>query len=1415
MKDNWGNSAPANEVVELWATAAALLRSDSLAPAADTARRLAEILKDEPPGRISTFDWPIHGEVVVLMAAIAYRSNDLPRADQLFNDAVAELRQNVGTSRVPLAKALTGYAPLLVEQGKKAEASAALRDAISTLAPAVFNQEDGAFELLRVVADKATSIGESKLAEAALVAGIEASKKNGRPETHLIGYYLSLATVRANDRRADDALEPAQESLRLAREASLPSKDIARITLELATIHLKLQHYQDVRALANEATVLAPDDSELMFRARNLEGLALRTDVPEEAITVLTEAVRIATNTWGAYSNETIKARENLANLFSDLNRHLQAYSHWEFVKDVREYQFGANSLEFGKALSSYAVSVDQVGQHARADRLYRKALAIFRHHLGDAHADVLMLRYNLAELARAGGALGRSAFEFHELEQTWRSIGQIETNAFVRMLKNFGLTLISLRRFSEAREKLEEARAILAKHASTESPLYARVLLGFAQLEYASRNHAGAILLFEQAAAGFREREEFSKSLEEAEFGASCSAIHIERTDAAVERAREELTTAIKRHGTHDPMIVSWSQWLALALFDVRRLRQAREALEQTDSGTRIALIETVLLEGEQNVGDVVQKMRDFQMLHLSLVLADTSRDEAATTKAYEMLISLRGAETTILRLRGRSSPQSNPAELKRRIQQLKKAIVALELSNPERKAARVAADLQEHRSELQRVESELLDRVNGFRLDFDFIPPALTTIAQSLGTDTALVEFASYREIDTTLGNPLAGPERYVAFVVRGGTNSVRLFELGPASEIDRLIHEFRQAVINQPRRKVKADEAISWRAPATALAGLLLNEPMREAIVGIRKLVIVPEGKIALVPLAALPSAGGFLCDDFEINYRFASREVRRFKFAEDLGLGGVAAVIGAPDYGLQTGGSRSDPLDDGEFLSQFRSGQRFEALGAAVEECSDIARLLGVDPLLGKDATETAVKALDSPEALHISTHGFVLEQVASPALAAEESAWTRAKLEDPMERSGLAFAGANAFLDGAELSTDAEDGILYASEVLGINLMRTDIVTLSACQTGLGDLVSGDGVHGLQRAFTAAGARTVVCSLWEVPDKPTRKFFTRFYEELLVKKRPRGDALQIVIRELAHEYPLNPVAWGGFVLYGETDVLTRHHPLRNLKIASFSASTHRTPPNSPAREAEDLIMEGRRRRREGNAAGALEAFNAALEVRFAPNVLRGNAMFERAGVLRESGEFEAALEAYNALAQMQNLPDPFRASIEISRGLTYLLAGNHDKAIEHYSTGLAFDGFDLATRASVLVNRGLAHWELNHSKEALADLNTVIDTRGMPQDQQVKAILAKAEIYIRLGQYENAESEVNNADAFDLTPDETATATLLWAQIWAAQGRIDEAIANVQKVLTEQRTNERYRQIASTLLAQFIATSQTH
>jgi CHAT domain-containing protein len=125
-------------------------------------------------------------------------------------------------------------------------------------------------------------------------------------------------------------------------------------------------------------------------------------------------------------------------------------------------------------------------------------------------------------------------------------------------------------------------------------------------------------------------------------------------------------------------------------------------------------------------------------------------------------------------------------------------------------------------------------------------------------------------------------------------------------------------------------------------------------------------------------------------------------------------------------------------------------------------------------------------------------------------------------QNPLARSGLAFAGANTLLQGGNLPPEAEDGLLTAQGASGINLAATALVVASACQTALGNVLIGEGVLGLRRAFVLAGAQTLVMSLWSVPDVATAILMERLYHNLLTEKMGRAKALeqaQFYVRDL--------------------------------------------------------------------------------------------------------------------------------------------------------------------------------------------------------------------------------------------------------------------------------------------------------
>jgi CHAT domain-containing protein len=190
-----------------------------------------------------------------------------------------------------------------------------------------------------------------------------------------------------------------------------------------------------------------------------------------------------------------------------------------------------------------------------------------------------------------------------------------------------------------------------------------------------------------------------------------------------------------------------------------------------------------------------------------------------------------------------------------------------------------------------------------------------------------------------------------------------------------------------------------------------------------------------------------------------------------------------------------------------------------------------------------ALKQVVAMAGSARVLHIATHGFFLPdpQLKPDSTSREKS--LNSEMEDPMLRSGLYFAGANRALAGQSVPAGLDNGILTALEAGDLNLTGTELVVLSACNTGQGDVKNGEGVFGLRRALQEAGAQTVLMSLWSVPDKETLELMNLFYAKWLAgtEKHEALKQAQLAVREEVkrdHDGRDLPFYWGAFVLVGK-------------------------------------------------------------------------------------------------------------------------------------------------------------------------------------------------------------------------------------------------------------------------------------
>ena len=226
---------------------------------------------------------------------------------------------------------------------------------------------------------------------------------------------------------------------------------------------------------------------------------------------------------------------------------------------------------------------------------------------------------------------------------------------------------------------------------------------------------------------------------------------------------------------------------------------------------------------------------------------------------------------------------------------------------------------------------------------------------------------------------------------------------------------------------------------------------------------------------------------------------------------------AFLLGFPDYG----------------------GDAVAALPGTKIEIESVGKILKaggyqVTPYTQKAATEAILKTIKGPAIVHIATHGYFQQDVEASSVGVTED---NAK-NNPLLRSGILLAGASPVIKGEVMPNleSNDNGVLTAYEAMSLNLEGTDLIILSACETGLGDVRAGEGVYGLQRSFLVAGAKALVMSLWKVDDAATQALMTNFYTNLS-KGVSKAKAFKQAQVQLMTKYK-DPYYWGAFVMMGQ-------------------------------------------------------------------------------------------------------------------------------------------------------------------------------------------------------------------------------------------------------------------------------------
>ena len=858
----------------------------------------------------------------------------------------------------------------------------------------------------------------------------------------------------------------------------------------------------------------------------------------------------------------------------------------------LRESIDGPASLKLAEDLTALASVVKRLRQEERAVELQKRVLAIRTELRPPGHRDIARSHSNLALAYEAAGRTGDARREFEIalscfdvtmppdsqglgqclLNFTGGLLGQEEADsahsAALRTLAVFsdylpktngdwvscyfqlGASELLQGRLEEATGHYRKAISIFGEQRRKNDMAIARVLLNFGDVWMKSGAPDSALAYYREAGrlygglAGFR--------YEEAEAWWRQGTAFMDQGDLGAADSLMSMALAQRRQLTSPEAHAVYGNQHDIAIV---RLVSGRldEAFELDVEAARSATTAAVMSIAALTEGEAYRQTRRYALtfpVALSALWAlGPNPDRAA--RAWDAIIRSRALVMDELasRLRAPAGDSSYLELLEAR------AATARDISRLARSLGTGDSTLLQARIQRRRdVESALAMRNGSFQRYREQAGVGFKEVAAALGPSEALVSFVRFAHWDpqgvsvamsraarSSRGGIAAADRavvfRYGAFIVDGFGGAPRFLLLGNADRIDSLARSWR-AAINSARRSDRRDGEALRRE---------VWDPLQLVVGNAGTVLLVPDGELHMVNFAALPTGRGRYLVEEGPTFHMMTTERDLPGLSKPISAGRGMVAVGGVNFD-QAGGARASVAlasrSPSRGIEDCRDGatQRLPSLPGSLAEAVQATRHWSaahpgepVRVLDGVAATESAVLSHSKgTRALHLATHGFFAQPCDDPRLKTDRhDLWT----EYPLLRSGIALAGSNH-----HESRGMDDGILTAEELATSDLSGVEWMVLSACESGVGEASTGEGVYGLRRALAIAGVRTAVMSLWQVDDRATQQWMRRLYEARFERKMTVADAVRSASRGMLEErrargQAISPRTWGAFIATG--------------------------------------------------------------------------------------------------------------------------------------------------------------------------------------------------------------------------------------------------------------------------------------
>ena len=1104
------------------------------------------------------------------LAAVLNQLGKYEEAEALFRREQAICRKAYGLNHPETANSVNNLAVVLEAQGDSREAEKLHRLALSIREKVCGAHHPETAQSLVNLSFLLGKLGRIDEAEENGCRALAINRHVFGERTLEVGRCLGLLAGLMKSRGRMDEAEALLRKVLAIREKRLgPVHPGTADGLRGLAQHLTaMSRYPEAERLARRAVeiyeeTLEKDDPLVAWTLNDLAGIIMDRGRYGEAERGFRRALALNEKALGPEDPNTLRIRNNLAGLLVMLSRYREAEPLFRRILPLYEEVHGANHEEVAQIVNNLGFCLMKMGQFEEAERLLRRALSFRRAEVGLAHAATVQSLSNLGNLHIHRG-------EYNKAERILKRVVALGERVFGHFhdktadgLNALGALYFYRQQFVEAEPLYRQALEIREKVLGPKHPYVADSLNNLGAVYYFQGRLEDAGIYARRAAA-LRTKVFGRNHPQTAESVSNLALVYREqdKLDEALRLNRHALASLMEVLGPAHPTTAKSITNLAFLHVNRGELDEAWRLFHQSVTGARTHLESLFGWATEQDRFMYLEQKRAHLENLLSLATDPDAgfRGPSRLDQAYEALLAWKGLVfRSTARQRERARKLLDPG-LKKKIEQLRdmkaelSSLVFLErIPDPpgHRERVRILAD--RCRALERDVMSELGDKKSA---------PAsgIKDVAASLPENSVLLDFHVHlvRKWATNPGadgDPEWTPQLSV-WILKHGAQHVHHVSLGAASRIEKRI---RPQLVRLSRPRGGSMPPV---IPPSRDIRAVIWDPLASEVGNADTVYISPDLFVATLPFGALQREDeSFLVEKHQFVYLQDAPGLAIARPATEILKSPSLLLAGGIEYGRATKPDSPRPPSAGKRPLEARIGRYWKPLPEAGIEVTEIQELHNVvfdDPdkvrlLRGKEATEDRLKSmLPEFQIIHLATHGFFrpsgyaslrdsvrqLVRNQAPGLPDVAARNPRPAGYLPGSLSGLVCASANL----PEIQGE-ENGLLTAEEVAWLDLGRARLVVLSACQTGLGEARSGEGLMSLRRAFRLAGARTVISSIWKVPDDATRELMVDFYGKLWkVGNRPLAALHEAQLTMLARNRKKfgdpRPWTWGAFVLSGD-------------------------------------------------------------------------------------------------------------------------------------------------------------------------------------------------------------------------------------------------------------------------------------